>query len=72
MATTDLTNIKFQMRNAVMDGALDPEFVLHVNDTLPAGDPYRRLVNTVAIMYGALGDEFVIRTLNLDPRDHVL
>jgi hypothetical protein len=63
--------IRFELRNAIIDGALDPEFVDHINEHLADGDSYRRFVNTAAIMYAAFGDEFV-RRLNLDPRDHVL
>lgn len=63
--------IRDELRNAIMDGALDPEFVDHIDMHLADGDSYRRYVNTAAIMYAAFGDSFV-RSLNLDPRDHVL
>lgn len=51
--------VRDEMLEAILDGALDPEFVDHINMHLAEGDSYRRIVNTVAIMYGALGDEFL-------------
>lgn len=63
--------VRAELRSAIIDGALDPEFVDHINMHLAEGDSYRRYVNTAAIMYAAFGEDFV-RSLNLDPRDHVL
>lgn len=58
--------VRDEMLEAILDGALDPEFVDHINMHLADGDSYRRIVNTVAIMYGAFGDEF-LRVMRIDP-----
>jgi len=58
--------VRDEIREAVRDGALDPEFVDHINMHLADGDSYRRFVNTAAIMFAAYGDQFLIN-IGVDP-----
>ena len=71
---TSARQVRIDLWNVVLDGALDPEYALHVNDSLrddPAGFDYVRQVNAAVALYAALGDEF-LRVLGVDPRDIVI
>ncbi len=61
-------------REAVLDGSLDPEFLLHCTEALDRNDSeqlaYLRLVTTVNLMFRVFGDDY-LRDLGLDPRDIV-